>query len=960
MKLQILRKLIPIVCLLVSSHAFAYDFEVFSEESGNYIYYNILSETDQTVSVTYKDKEYNSYNGYIVIPETVQYEEKIYTVKEIGTSAFRSCSDLLTIKIPSTIINIEQYAFYNSTAITDIYCSSTDQPIEILENTFSAFTALLHIPFALTPNYSSSAYWQEFTIASECVDGIYYKYNDYNSVAVTSSNIWNVNYSGDIVIPESVTIDERTYNVVKIADYAFNVNADLKTIVIPNTVTSIGIGAFKSCKNLETVNIPTDVKMIYKETFEYCTNLISIKIPDSVETIYQYAFRGCSNLYGILELPKNIESIGADAFKNTNYSLCKIQSVAAPTISSTSFPTSFATAIVPTGSSESYKADDVWSTYTIIEEGSCDIEVTNETAGGLAKSIFYQTDATNALITGLTVHGTLNSTDFEFINTNLTSLLHLDISDTDVTEITQSIFVDKATLLSIALPNGLKNIGSSAFKGCSVLNEVTNVPETLDTIGSSAFSGCSSLKTFKIPNSVTSIGTYAFQNCKSLNTIDLSAATALTSISNYMFVGCVTLQSVILPETLTTIGSYAFQNCNKLSDINFSENLEMISSYAFNGCTGLTVLDFSECASFETISSNAFYGCKNITLLDLTDCTVFTTISSNAFKGCSSLRTINLPESLTTIGVNAFADCETLSHITTPPPFDNTDEPFSGVDNIACILTYPTDNMLEYWSANYWGGFIDRTQKSDIQVEIETPEEEDSSENSGSDSDDDSESGDDTGNDSDNSDDNNSDSGDDSIEGNGGGGKGHHHHGGHVWYDRDWHKEHGKQNGGSQAKSLKSISRANLLAETVDATEEETTLDVSSINATVTDGLSLYVQNGDMVSFLIQPEEGYMIETVEYGGEDVTDQLVSGVFTTPEVSTKNTKLRVVFAKETATTVLGEVNADGEVNVTDVTTLISYVLGNTEGVNTAVVDVNSDGEVNVTDVTVLISIILGTN
>ena len=85
MKLQILRKLIPIACLLVSMNVLAYDFE-----SGG-IYYNITSSENKTVEVTHKDTNYNSYSGDVTIPSSVTHEETEYNVTSIGPNAFDDC-----------------------------------------------------------------------------------------------------------------------------------------------------------------------------------------------------------------------------------------------------------------------------------------------------------------------------------------------------------------------------------------------------------------------------------------------------------------------------------------------------------------------------------------------------------------------------------------------------------------------------------------------------------------------------------------------------------------------------------------------------------------------------------------------------------------------------------------------------------------------------------------------------
>ena len=97
-------------------NAFAHDFEV------DGIYYNWLSEEDQTVSVTYYgDKEWFArYSGDIVIPETVVYGTTTYRVTSVGDYAFEGCSELTSIEMPRYVENIGNWAFSGCTALTDV------------------------------------------------------------------------------------------------------------------------------------------------------------------------------------------------------------------------------------------------------------------------------------------------------------------------------------------------------------------------------------------------------------------------------------------------------------------------------------------------------------------------------------------------------------------------------------------------------------------------------------------------------------------------------------------------------------------------------------------------------------------------------------------------------------------------------------------------------------------------
>ena len=88
------------------------------------------------------------------------------------------------------------------------------------------------------------------------IDGIYYKLFESNA-EVTSSG--GIAYSGDIVIPSSVTFSGMTYRVTSIGDYAFKDCFKMTSVTIPNSVTSIGESAFYGCFKLTSVTIPNSV-----------------------------------------------------------------------------------------------------------------------------------------------------------------------------------------------------------------------------------------------------------------------------------------------------------------------------------------------------------------------------------------------------------------------------------------------------------------------------------------------------------------------------------------------------------------------------------------------------------------------------------------------------------------------------------------------------------------------------
>ncbi len=161
-------------------------------------------------------------------------------------------------------------------------------------------TLILSVFFSI----SASAYDVE-------VDGIYYNLvKKAKQAEVTNGD--NL-YSGDIVIPSSIIVDEVEYKVTSIITYAFKA-ASITSISIPNTITTIGSGAFESCKELISVEIPNSIQLIESYLFDGCENLTTVIIPNSITEIRSCAFFNCKSITTI-ELPNSVTKIGMRAFE---------------------------------------------------------------------------------------------------------------------------------------------------------------------------------------------------------------------------------------------------------------------------------------------------------------------------------------------------------------------------------------------------------------------------------------------------------------------------------------------------------------------------------------------------------------------------------------------------------------------------------------------------------------------
>lgn len=153
------------------------------------------------------------------------------------------------------------------------------------------------------------------------INGIYYNlyYNSKTEAEVTWNNeLIRVFYTGDVVIPESVTYDDVVYSVTSIGYYAFYQCSNLTSVTIPDGVTSIADGAFSGCSGLTSITIPNSVTTIGTHAFQLCEGLTSVTIGSGVTSIGDDIFYGCISLLDMFCYAENVPNLGNDAFNKSN------------------------------------------------------------------------------------------------------------------------------------------------------------------------------------------------------------------------------------------------------------------------------------------------------------------------------------------------------------------------------------------------------------------------------------------------------------------------------------------------------------------------------------------------------------------------------------------------------------------------------------------------------------------
>ena len=400
------------------------------------------------------------------------------------------------------------------------------------------------------------------------VDGINYRFYSSAKRAIVTG----ITISGDIVIPEKITVDGVEYSVTSIGSGAFQDCKAITSVTMPS-VTSIGSQAFTSCSSLTSVDIPL-VTSIGEGAFEYCSSLTSVTMP-LVTSIGDRAFQ--NSPITNLSLQATLTSIGNSCFANT-----REITFAATTPAALGTGVFWGNAVirVPESAVDAYRTAAGWSNYkdqifSMSDITDYDVTVTaQEKESGLHNMI---TEANLSKVVSLKVTGTINSYDIMAIRNMMPYLHHLDLTDativandfgyyegyhTEDNVIGDYMFASLDKLVSVKLPKNATLINSFALSDCISLTEVV-LPVKLEVLGCSVFANCRLLKKIDFPPTLKTIGGGAFRWCYDLEKISLPG---VETIGGSAFDCCNKLTEVRIPSTLKSIGDDAF-NCSSLKKV---------------------------------------------------------------------------------------------------------------------------------------------------------------------------------------------------------------------------------------------------------------------------------------------------------------------------------------------------------------------------------------------------------
>lgn len=490
----------------------------------------------------------------------------------------------------------------------------------------------------------------------------------------------NTSISGNIEIPQ-------TYNgkpVVVIQNSAFKDCSNVTSVLIPNSIKSIGINAFENCSNITETTIPEGVTLIGNNTFLGCEKLASVTLPTSLENIGANAFAGCTSLTSIV-LPKNIQEIGANAFANcSTLSTIEVFGDTPATLKTGVFPSNVSKIYVKPSLVATYKT--AWAEYKDKIVGFTEYSITYNLNGGTNStqniSSFTKIDVPIKLYDP-------TKENADFLGWYATS----DFSGEKVTEITTASNVtlyarwDRKMTITYVLNGG---INSSA--NLSTITE-SMLPYSLMPASKQGYAfvgwfideGLSEQATaISAFGDITIYAAWEWMDPNLVFTLNPDGTAYSVKAKSTTISGQISIPATFKGKPVNEIEANAFENCSKITDIFFTSSIQTIGSSAFynteiitytNASSGANICEvkglpvtsgswkYAEKLDNSLIIVKYLGSSSTVSVPNLINEKIVKNIHSYCFSSKDKIQSITIPNSVISIGSGAFSGCNGLTKV---------------------------------------------------------------------------------------------------------------------------------------------------------------------------------------------------------------------------------------------------------------------------------------------------------